>query len=155
MIYLRRLKTKYVMLGKKGGCTFWKSWEYLKYIVIHTLYVPYPNNGYIKVQYGRSSTEPLNLYRTSKLVQLWFCVVMSYIWRAEIQKEHFRTMLWPIGILTSILRYTLISQYVKVPINCFSLNVITSILHSICPCLRHRPKMLLLDFRPSYHFPPF
>ena len=28
--------------------------------------------------------------------------------------------------------------------------MIISILHSICPCLRHRRKILLLDFRPSY-----
>ena len=30
--------------------------------------------------------------------------------------------------------------------------MIISILHSICPCLRHRRKILLLDFRPSYFY---
>ena len=52
--------------------------------------------------------------------------------------------------LESLLKYTYIIQYSKVPTIYFNLNASISIFHSICPCLRHRPKMLLLDFCPSY-----
>ena len=79
----------------------------------------------------------------------WFLLSEPHIWRAEIQKEDFGTMLWPIGIWRVYWNIRTKNNRAKYPINCFSLSVLISIYHSIALFLQHRRKILLLDFRPS------